>query len=407
MTPQKPGTFAYESPSHAVQALVERLAPVAVETLALQAAPGRILAEPVLADRPSPPCDVSAMDGYAIRLEDICLERLAVAGEVTAGQEPPPLPAGAVLHIFTGAPIPPGCDAVIPREDVQELPDAIVLPDAFAVEPGRHIRRRGENGQAGEIVARPGTTVSSAVTGALAAFGISRPTVYRRVRVAILVTGSEVHEPDAEVRPWQIRDSNGPALEAMLSSLPYVELQAPRHVPDEPAALRAAAEELADGSDALLLTGGVSMGNYDFVPGVLRAMGCEIVFHKLPIRPGKPVLGAVGRHGQAVVGLPGNPVSALVTARRIAVPTLRRLAGCAVPEVPRPLVALRESAGKPPGLFRYRLVRRTGAGEAEAVPSLGSGDLVSAARSDGFVEIPPYAKDGGAWPFFSWSAADD
>ncbi len=407
MTPRKPGTFAYESPSHAVQALVERLAPVAVETVSLQEAAGRILAEPLLTDRPSPPCDVSAMDGYAVRLEDICLERLAVAGEVTAGRAPPPMPAGAVLRVFTGAPIPPGCDAVIPREDVHELPDAVVLPDAYAVESGRHIRRCGENGQAGTIVVRPGTAVSSAVIGALAAFGASRPTVYRRVRVAILVTGNEVRGPDAEVRPWQIRDGNGPALAAMLSSLPYVALQSLRHLPDEPDVLRAAVEEASDASDALLLTGGVSMGNYDFVPGVLRTMGCEIVFHKLPIRPGKPVLGALGPRGQAVVGLPGNPVSALITARRIAVPLLRRLAGCAVPEVPRPVVALRESAGKPPDLFRYRLVRRIAAGEAEAVPSLGSGDLISAARSDGFVEIPPYAEDGGAWPFFSWSAADD
>lgn len=407
MTPLQPGKFAYESPSLAVQALADRLAPIGTESVGLSEAAGRILAEAVVADRPSPPCDVSAMDGYAIRLEDLGMGRLPVAGEVIAGGEPPPLPPRAVLRIFTGAPIPPGCDAVVPREDVRELSDAIVLPEAFALELGRHIRRRGENGQAGEIVVGPGTAISAGAAGALAAFGVSRPKVHRRVRVAILITGNEVHRPDAEVRPWQIRDSNGPALAAMLAPLPYIELQGPRHVPDDPTALRTAAERLAGDADALLFTGGVSMGDYDFVPDVLRAMGCEIVFHKLPIRPGKPVLGAVGPQGQAIVGLPGNPVSALITARRIAVPLLRRLAGCAVPLAPRPLVVFRESAGKPAGLFRYRLVRWNAAGEAEAVPSQGSGDLISAARSDGFVEIPPHATDGEPRPFFSWSLADE
>lgn len=406
MTPHRPGTFAYETPALAVQALAERLSPVGIESPEWGQTPGRILAEAVVADRPSPPCDVSAMDGYAVRLEDLGLGRLPVAGEVTAGKEPPALPPGAVLRIFTGAPIPPGSDAVIPREDVRELPDAVVLPDAFGLEPGRHIRRRGENGQAGETVVRPGTTISAAVAGALAAFGISRPKVYRRVRVAILVTGNEVHEVRADVRPWQIRDGNGPALAALLSPLSFIELQGPRRVPDDPAALLAAAEEMTDGADALLLTGGVSMGNYDFVPEVLQSMGCEIVFHKLPIRPGKPVLGAVGRRGQAILGLPGNPVSALITARRIAVPVLRRLAGCAVVQVPRPAARLRDLAGKPAGLFRYRLIRWNAAGEAEAVPSLGSGDLISAARADGFVEVSPDAKDGDLLPYFSWSVAD-
>jgi len=154
----------------------------------------------------------------------------------------------------------------------------------------------------------------------------------------------------------------------------------------------------------VLLTGGVSAGQYDFVPGVVAALGAKTVFHRLPLRPGGPILGAVGPDGQAILGLPGNPVSVLVTARRLARTVLRHLAGFACASCPVPVVRVTNDDGRTLNLWWYRLVRLTGPGVAELVPAQGSGDVVALARSDGFVEIPPNASGAGPWPYYGWEA---
>jgi molybdopterin molybdotransferase len=156
--------------------------------------------------------------------------------------------------------------------------------------------------------------------------------------------------------------------------------------------------------DAVLLTGGVSAGQYDFVPDVIAAIGGETIFHRLPLRPGAPVFGAVGPKGQAILGLPGNPVSVLVTARRLAWFALMRLAGFAEPRPRVPVVGLSNVDGKSLKDWWCRMVRLTGAGQAELVPTRGSGDVVSMGRSDGFVEVPPETTGAGPWPFYSWES---
>lgn len=401
--PEKPSpTFEFALPSGALDALLTQLKPVGTETIALTNATGRVLAEPIVADRDSPACDVSQMDGYAVRLRDLDQPALEVAGEVMIGQAPPMLPEGKTLRIYTGAPVPDGAEAVIKREDVDEQPERIGLETTPKPAAGRFIRRRGENLRGGEEVLAAGSLITPAVMSALASFGVARPRVHARVRVGVIVTGSELVSVDGQPDPWQLRDSNGPALSALLSACSWVEVESHVRVVDDFDRLQAALADRLERCDGVLLTGGVSMGDYDHVPAVAASVGARTVFHKLPIRPGKPVLGAVGPKGQAILGLPGNPVSVMVTARRLAAPILRHLGGMIDAVWPAPVVTLSNFDGKTLGLSWSRPVRIIGPGRAELVPGRGSGDMVSTARSDGFVEIPPGASGEGPWPFYRW-----
>lgn len=407
MTVAAPVKFA--APQEALDALLAHLRPVDSEIINSDAAAGRILAEPLRSDRPSPPCDVSAMDGYALRLADLTRSRIPVAGEIPIGRQAPPLPPGAALRIVTGAAVPEGAQAVIRREDVVEGPDWIKPSSAAtAAKAVDNIRRRGENLPAGGVVAEAGRVLSAPVMGALAAFGSSRVTVHRKVRVGILVTGDELLDIDARPQDWQIRDSNGPALRSLLAGSPWIEVAEFARSADDPAELARKLAGLLARCDAVVLTGGVSMGDRDYVPRTVADCGGRIIFHKLPIRPGKPILGAVGPAGQAILGLPGNPVSVLTCAARFLGPALRNLAGFARPADPPPHVSLAGADDSTIKLWWYRLVRLAGPGLAELVPGRGSGDIVSAARSDGFIEVPPGAGGAGGtgcagpWPFYRW-----
>jgi molybdopterin molybdotransferase len=350
------------------------------------------------------------MDGYAVRLGDLATlasRRLTVAAEVAIGHEPPALPAGQAVRIFTGGAVPAEADAVIPRERVTELPDAIELPADLRLTPEQHIRRRGENLPAGQNIIETGAPITPAVAAALAAFGAGRPRVYRRLRLSILITGNELLGVEAAPQPWQLRDSNGPMLASLFSNIPWIESPGVQRIQDDPAAIQSAIRAALNHSDALLLTGGVSMGDYDYVPAAVEATGGRIVFHRVALRPGKPLLGAIGPEGQAIFGLPGNPVSSLTTARRFAAEALRKRAGLTVINPAAPMVKVTNPDDQQVDLWWYRPVRLTGPGQAELVRSQGSGDLVSAARSDGFIEVPPAgeAEKGVAthFSFYPWS----
>jgi molybdopterin molybdotransferase len=408
------------SPEAAIAAICSRCRAVGTERIDLSLAPGRILAEDLPADRPSPALDISAMDGYAVRTGEFRTAgadpvRLSVWGEAVAGCPPLSLSAGGAesgaVRIMTGAPVPAGADAVVRREDVREDGGWIEIEPGIAasIRQGDNIRGRGENIRAGATVVGAGRPVTAAVCGALAAFGAVHPLVHRRVRAAVVVTGDEVLDPRAVPEPWQIRDSNGASLAALLTGHAWLEVCALRRARDDRDALCRALADALEGTDALIITGGVSMGDRDYVPGVLRCLGAEVLFHKLPQRPGKPVLGAVidGPGGsKPVLALPGNPVSVMVTARRMLAPVLAFMAGVRE-QVPPPLVRLRDHDGKRLGLWWHRPVRLVGPGVATLVPGMGSGDIAAAARSDGFIEFPPgpdggAAGDDGPWPFYSW-----
>ncbi len=387
----------------ALSRLLDGLDPVSIESVSILECAGRVLAEPLFADRDSPPMDVSAMDGFAIRLADMQGEPLKIIGVAAAGSPPVDLLPRTAVQIFTGGPVPSAAEAVVRREDAEIQNDHVVI----RVQPtelrfGLNIRRRAENTRAGHELLAKGTLLSPVAMSAMATFGKSQVSVYSRVRVSILNTGDELVAPGEPAEAWQIRDSNGLVLEAMLRQESWIDIINRQSVGDQmPKLVEALNGQLAI-SDTVLLTGGVSMGDYDYVPEAILQCGGRIVFHKLPIRPGRPILGAVGPNGQLIIGLPGNPVSVAITAHRYALVLIRKLGGLAEEPTHPFTIRLKNPDAKLLDLIRYRLVKLDNQGQGELLDARGSGDLVSLAFSDGFIEVPAGQHGAGPWKYYPW-----
>ena len=394
----------FDHPDAALRALADRLSPVGIER-DIGNCIGRVLAADVAADRDSPAADVSAMDGYAIRLSDLQeSDPIPIGGESAPGAPPPSMSEGAVVRIFTGAIVPAGCDAVVKREDTEELEGAIRFrQSALSTQQGEHIRRAGENAKAESTVLSAGIKITAAQRATMANFGCDAADLFSPVRVSILTTGDEVGLfADDQPQPWQLRNSNRASLTALLQAVPWITVAGVDHAKDDRQSLTQSLQNLLAQSDAVLLTGGVSMGDYDYVPDVIGQLGGNIIFHGLPLRPGKPILGAGTREGKLILGLPGNPVSATVGCRRMAMPLLAKISGQR-DWLPRcPVVRLRNPGDKTIPLHWMRLVRLIDHGLAEPVISQGSGDLVSLGQSHGFVQLPPGSSGEGPWPYYSW-----
>lgn len=408
MTDKPPSTisFAYATPDEAVAAWMKRINPISnTQTIPLAEATGRVLARDLHSDRPSPPCSVSAMDGYVFRIGELRAGTMEVAGEVLIGQAPPEDPTGCTKRIYTGSPVPNNCDRIIKREDVEEHDTHIIIPTEVveATPTGCNIRYEGENMQADQLVIHAGKMITMPIAASLAGFGNPAVEVYNKVRITILTTGDEIRAvEDKHIDPWQIRNSNGPALSALFSSIAWLQLVRMDRVRDD---FKATCQQLKQAfaeSNAVILSGGVSMGDHDYIPQAVREVGGEVVFHKLPVKPGKPILAAVGPQGQVIAGLPGNPVSVMVSAVRSALPALRKKAGFLNPTPAQPVVTLTEPLQKTLKLWWFRPVILQSEGHAKIVPTKGSGDFGSLAQSAGFIQIPPNRNDTGPYPYWSW-----
>jgi molybdopterin molybdotransferase len=321
------------------------VSPRAVE-VALAEADELVLAEDLVADRDYPPFDKSLMDGYAVRCADLTAKTqatLKVVGEVAAGQSAPRgLAPGEALAIMTGAPMPAGADGVVPVEDVERGAETVRVLRATA--PGRFIAKRGSDVRRGEVALRRGTRLGPAQIAVAASVGAARVTAYAKPRVAVLSTGDELVPIDQTPGAAQIRNSNSPMLASLLKRL-HCDVTDLGVVRDTPDAVRAA---LVNGLcfDVLFVTGGMSMGAYDYVPRTLADLGVDLRITKLRIKPGKPFVFGVNK-GRFVFGLPGNPVSGFVCTVRLAARLLARLSG-ADPE-PRWITAPLLSLLKPNG----------------------------------------------------------
>jgi molybdopterin molybdotransferase len=372
-----------------ILAALSDVAPLPAERVPLDAAPGRALAEDLVAELDLPAFSAATMDGYALRAADAprAGARLPVAFEVFAGEPAAgPLPAGACCRIFTGAPLPEGADTVEQQEEVRRAGRAAVFARPAA--RGRFIRRRGSDVARGRVAIAAGTPLDPGRIALAAALGRAELPVHRRPRVAILPTGDEIVAVGRTPRPGQIVETNGHALLAAARDAGAEPLLLPI-APDDPAKLRRALEA-AHGVDALVTTGGVSVGDRDHVRAALSAAGARIDFWRVAMRPGKPF--TFGRWGRAAVfGLPGNPTSCFVGFELFVRPALRALAGLNGSGRLRLAGRLDATQEKPAGLEAYvrvrlRLVR--GGLVAEPLPSQSSADLSSSAGLDGLAVLP-------------------
>ena len=321
----EPFTAGLISLEDAQQKMLQQLTPISdCLSVSLFEAAGRITAKPVTSPLDVPPFDNSAMDGYAVRLSDIVPGReFPVAGKAFAGA---PFngdwPAGSVIRIMTGAPIPAGCDAVVMQEQTEQREGGIVI--TVEVRDGQNIRRIGEDIQAGKQVLDAGVRLGAAELPLLASLGIAEVSVLRKLRVAIFSTGDELQAVGQPLANGQIYDTNRFTVSLMLSKLgcEVIDLGV---IADDPEALRQAFSEADRQADVVISTGGVSVGEADFTKAMLEELGV-ITFWKLAMKPGKPF--AFGRLANSwFCGLPGNPVSAAVTFYQLVQPLLATLTG--------------------------------------------------------------------------------
>jgi molybdopterin molybdotransferase len=393
----------------AAEALVrQHLVPLPVESRPLPALAGAVLAQSVRAERDLPPFDRVTMDGIAIASDAwrAGQRRFRIAGIQAAGARPQPLPPDACLEVMTGAVLPPGSDCVVPVEHLVVADGWAEIVASHSVEAFDNVHTRGLDCREGDLLLARGTRLGPPELAVLASAGLPRADVRVEPRIVIVATGDELIDPGEPIEAWQVRRSNSCAMRAALTMRGCRQV-GEDHLPDDPAVLRERLAAHLATHDVVVLSGGVSMGRFDHVPRALRDLGVTEVLHRVAQRPGKPLWFGVGPAGQAVFGLPGNPVSSLVCLVRYVVPGLQALAGLA----PRPTepVALGAPFRVKPTLWYFLPVQLDSSPVLGTValprPTQGSGDFVSLLGTDGFVELPPgpaeYAA-GHVAPFHRW-----
>jgi molybdopterin molybdotransferase len=370
---------------------------VGYESLPVAQADGRVLAQTIVSGLQVPPCDNSAMDGYALRVDDVLAGHgpLPISQRIAAGSVGGPLQPGTVARIFTGAPVPEGADAVVMQEDCTLL-DAADTPDGQArVQintlplPGQNIRRSGEDVARGDVVLAAGTRLGPAALGLAASVGMAQLQVSRKPRVALFSTGDELVMPGAvppeQMPPGAIYNSNRFFLASLLRRL-GCEVTDLGIVPDRLDATVHALRDAAGSHDLILTSGGVSVGEEDHIKPAVQTLG-QLNLWQIAIKPGKPF--AHGRVGDAhFIGLPGNPVSSFVTFLVLVRPFLLRLQG--VKDVAMKTIAARADFDWPRADKRreFLRVRRNGNGGLDLFGHQGSGVLTSAAWGDGLIDVP-------------------
>lgn len=379
--------------------VMAEIAAGAIEEVALLDAQGRVLREEVIVDRDAPPADNSAMDGYAVRAEDVANvpATLRVIADIPAGHPTDArLEPGTAMRIMTGAFLPDGADAVV-QVEWTDAGLAVVRIDK-AVRAGQNLRRRGEDMRAGDVVLRAGTPIGPAEIAMLANARKSRVNVGRKPVVAILSTGDELVDVDDDVTPGKIVNTNSYLLAALVRDAGAT----PRLlgiVRDTRAATIAAFESALE-SDFVISSGGVSVGAFDFVKEALDAVGAETKFWQIAMKPGKPVVLSRARE-RVVFGLPGNPVSCFVSFHLFVAPALRKAMGQETALFPPTVHARLRAPLKSPGdrrvYVRVQLASVDGVLEAEPLASQGSGSLTSMLGANGLAVVSEGTKivEGG------------
>jgi molybdopterin molybdotransferase len=382
------------SPAEAEERIRAHVAPLPAVSLPLTELVGATFRERIAAAFDQPPFDRVTMDGIAFAFASYERGRRAfrIAGTQAAGAAPLSLPDDQhCLEVMTGAMLPVGCDCVVPVEKISVADGIAQLAEDATPESRGNIHARGTDSRRGEELLQPGMRLGPAEVAVLAANSRTHASVSRAPRIAVISTGDELVEPGQPRAEWQIHRSNAYAVMAALQRRGFAQPSLD-HLPDDPAILRARLGEHLQTHDVLILSGGVSMGRFDYIPQVLSELGVQVVFHKVAQRPGKPLWFGVGSGGKSVYALPGNPVSTLVCLARYVFAGLEAAAGTA--SRPTEVIALAAGCEAKPALTQFvpvQVLFRQGQRQVVLKPTRGSGDFTSLIGTDGFVELPPGA----------------
>jgi molybdenum cofactor synthesis domain-containing protein len=386
------------SVAEAIQIIRQQTVPLPTERVRIEQTLRRVLAADVIADTDLPPFDRAQMDGYAVRAEDVkeTPARLRIVGESAAGRGwHHQLEEGQAVRIMTGAPVPAGADSVQQVELTTELKDGTVVELLETVETGKSIVKRGSEITAGEVVLRAGTPINAAMMAVLAAFGYAQVEVFRKPRVAVLATGSELVPVDQKPGQDQIRDSNNYSISAYAELAGAITERMPV-TGDDTSLLKKQIAEAAKRCEVIVTSGGVSMGVYDVTKAALKELDAEIFFERVALRPGKPTVFARLPNGTLVFALPGNPVSVSVTFNLFARTAMLAMQGAAEPELKRETAVLARSVKGTVDRESYLPAQLTTNDDAELVAFPlkwgGSSDFVAFALTTALVVVPANVK---------------
>lgn len=398
------------TPSEAERLILENVAPFHREDCPVGSAHRRVLRTDLRADRDLPPFDRVTMDGYALRsaapaagVRHFRVEGVQAAGMRAFQLGPAP---DACIEVMTGAVLPAGADCVVPYEDTVRAGAGMTLADGVAPAAGAAVHRRGSDHGAGEAIVRAGVRLSGREIAVAAACGYTTLTVSQVPKIAVVATGDELVEVDAAVAPHQIRRSNDYALRAALQSAGYGTVSR-FHFRDVRHEIEHLLWHIVAEFDAVVISGGISKGKFDYLPAELERQGVRKLFHGVAQRPGKPLWFGVSARQTPIFALPGNPVSAYTCLHRYVLPALARASGETLPP-PRPAVLASPVSFRPPLAWLLPVKLSAGpAGERLAIPDPGntSGDFAGLVGTDGFVELPPGPAEfprGLLAPFRPW-----
>ncbi|UCF79461.1 MAG: molybdopterin molybdotransferase MoeA [Candidatus Eiseniibacteriota bacterium] len=383
--------------SEALNRVLESAVSLSTQKVALERASGRVLAQEIRADRDLPPFSRVAMDGFAVRSGDLRNGKgtLRIAGTLASGEEwPGEVIPGSTIRVMTGAPLPRGTDAVVQVEKSKVSENgAEVFLEETSVAEALNVHPRGVDAKADDVLLHPGDIIGPGQISVLASVGAWKVKVRKPVRVTILSTGLEIVPADKIPLPYQIRDSNSPTLKAFLSENAWLSVKQLGIVTDELEETKKGLEGALGLSDVVLITGGVSAGAFDHVPRAMEEVGIQKVFHKVAIRPGMPLWFGRTPSGKLAFGLPGNPVSVMVTCLEFVLPALRKLAGMKKLDGHRCFATAQARFGKRKhGFTVFHPARLFHDGDhtfCSPVSYHGSGHFLALSYSDGVAVVPP------------------
>ena len=388
------------SPTEADAAIQLHVTCLPIESLPLTQCHGSVLRENIYAERDQPPFDRVAMDGIALASASQASggRKLRVAGTQPAGAPQMAIDGpNDCIEVMTGAVLPRGCDCVVPVEKIEIKDGTARLAEPKSVAPDLNVHKRGSDSRQGDLLVAAGSRLRAAEIAVAASAGMARVRVSSQPALMVVSTGDELIDPGEPIADFQVRRSNAYGIAAMLRARGFVRV-GDDHLPDDAALLAKQLRLHLDTHDAVILSGGVSMGRFDLVPKVLEELGVRPVFHRISQRPGKPMWFGIGPQGQSVFGLPGNPVSTLVCLTRYVLPALDQAMGLRPVDAER--IALAAPVEHTPALTGFMPVTLAaddwGRPWAQPKPTNGSGDFTALVGTDGFVELPPgpntYAK---------------